>query len=339
MGSTPADGEMRRKIMLLTKEQLESAVRGAVRVSVEDGAFRFDRFTEKEAAYYLTTEYRIKVKATAGVHLVFRTNSRLLKMEMVATVASGRVYFQTDILVDGKRIDSFGALENAEGVYQRETALGEGEKTVTVFFPWSFCGRLTYLALEDGASFSPVKADRRFLFYGDSITQGYDALHPSQSYQAKVTLACNANGINKAMGGERFCPRLLEADAGDEADVIFVAYGTNDWNCGEYTCDSFFENAGQFFKKLAEAHPNTPILALTPIWRGESLAEDRFAPFRQVDALIRRAAEPYANIHVIDCFDFVPANPDLYRDRHLHPNDEGFVYYADGVLRELRKYI
>lgn len=46
--------------------------------------------------------------------------------------------------------------------------------------------------------------------YGDSITQGYDALFPSYSYINRFSMYLDAFIYNKAIGGDIFRPALIE---------------------------------------------------------------------------------------------------------------------------------
>ena len=45
------------------------------------------------------------------------------------------------------------------------------------------------------------------------------------------------------------------------------------------------------------------------------------------------------NISVISGFDFVPMDEKYYADLKLHPNDEGFEYYAENLYKEIKEMI
>ena len=79
----------------------------------------------------------------------------------------------------------------------------------------------------------PVKKEKILVAYGDSITQGYDALHPSNAYIRRMADYLNAELINKSLGGVKFLPNLAAVPNDIDADYIFVAYGTNDWSNSE----------------------------------------------------------------------------------------------------------
>ena len=70
---------------------------------------------------------------------------------------------------------------------------------------------------------------KRILCFGDSISQGYDALYPSNQYTPQLAKLLDAEEYNKAIGGEIFRPELALARDDFEPEYITVAYGTNDW--------------------------------------------------------------------------------------------------------------
>ena len=42
---------------------------------------------------------------------------------------------------------------------------------------------------------------------------------------------------------------------------------------------------------------------------------------------------------MISGFDFVPKDEKYYADLRLHPNDEGFEYYAENLYKEIKEMI
>jgi hypothetical protein len=54
-------------------------------------------------------------------------------------------------------------------------------------------------------------------------------------------------------------------------------------------------------------------------------------------AIIEYAAKHGMN-H-INGLELVPPSPEYFRDEYLHPNDLGFCLYAQGVIKQMNKYI
>lgn len=320
--------------MKLTFEQVVSIAQGAVKVDMNGDAIQFHRFTKAQEEVYDTTEYAPKHYATAGVRLCFKTDSESLAMKVVMSKGSSRKFWSHDITVDGKYIGSFRRDgEEIFGEFEEAFSLGTGDKTVCIYFPWSACSLLKEMSLDDGSYVVPVKRAKTVLVYGDSITQGYDALNPINRYAGKLADALDAEEINKAIGGEKFCPWLAEAKEDFEPDYISVAYGTNHWH--RATSEEFRAIASEFYATLAKNYPNAKIYALTPIWRKDRTDETGFRDFEELGEIIKEVVKQYKNIECIDCRNAVPEDENLFSDLYLHPNDEGFKYYAESVIKAL----
>ncbi len=301
-------------------------------VSEEGGGVRLHRMTrEQEEVCRETASAEVLARATAGICLSFRTDSPWLLMAVTESEGSSRHFFSHDIFCDGRLAGQISNLEKGPdyplGDYEGRFELGEGMKRLRIVFPWSTCSVIRKIELQDGAAFLPERPESKTLFFGDSITQGYDARFPSASYMNRIAERLQTDGYNKAIGGDRFHPRLAECRESFRPDLIFTAYGTNDWSGLQRR--EIEENSRAFFHALAVNYPDTPVCALTPVWRKDYHEEKPAGPFGEIGNLIRDAAAPYPNITVIDGFDFVPHDEKYYADRVLHPNDEGMRFYAD----------
>ncbi len=333
--------------MQLNFSQIEAITLGAARVEQQADGVHFYRFTRQQEELYKARnqDFYIKTFSTSGVRLRFRTDSRTLLLFVTVSPGCSRSYFSFDVFVDGKMVDSldnftgmnlpydYTKMEFSLGAFSKTFQLGEGEKEVCVYFPWSVQVALKALELDDGVFVDPVKPTKKILCFGDSITHGYDALRPGNKYISKLADFLDAEEYNKAIGGEIFWPGLAENREDFEPDYITVAYGTNDWN--KCTREELTNNCRMFYRNLRENYPETPIYALTPIWR-KDLEETRpFGAFRDVDALIRTQVADLEHVYVIDGFSFVPQDEKYYADLCLHPNDEGFAAYFEGLKYKL----
>ena len=323
--------------MKLSVEQIRKIATGAAYVDEIDGNIQLHRFTkEQEEAYKSrSNDFYKKCFATAGIRLEFVTDSSTLFLKTEVFSGSSRKFFSHAVYVNGEFIGELAAQTNV-GVFSESFSLGEGEKTVTVYFPWSACSKIIELSIDDGATLEPIQKSLRMIQFGDSITHGYDAKAPAASYASLVADALDAYAINKGIGGEIFFPELATLPDEISPDIITVAYGTNDWARGEL--EKFETNSRAFYEDLAKLYPNATIFALAPIWRGEYNKSDRMCDFSHIAEHFREIAKDIANLRVIDCFDFVPHDPACFSPDCLHPNDEGFSYYAEGVLRAILEY-
>lgn len=339
--------------MKLSLEQIRSITTGAVRVEDENGKCRFHRFTEEQTALYEEVSAREgrtfneRSKATAGVRLRFKTNSRKLKLAGEVSRCTSRTYYSFDIFVNGTRlacIDNFSQADlpvyYAEvdlpiDRFSQEVDLGDGDKEVCVYFPWSVFPLLEEVGLDDGATVEPIKPKKKLLMFGDSITQGYDALRPSMRYASRLADKLGAEELNKGIGGEVFFPALAQTKDDFSPDYITVAYGTNDFSLSHE--DDFKARCRAFYTALSKNYPQSKIFAITPIWRSDYQGERAFGAFENVEKHIRSVAADLENVIVISGFDLVPHDSKYYADSRLHPNDEGFACYAENLYNEIAK--
>ena len=85
------------------------------------------------------------------------------------------------------------------------------------------------------------------------------------------------------------------------------------------------------------------IYAITPTWRSD---EGKIIPngitFAEHRAAIAEAIAEYPEIKLVDGYTLVPHDLSLFGDpkdavRQVHPNDEGFIHYANNLIKEIKK--
>lgn len=337
--------------MKLSYEQLKEITWGAVRLEQTPEGIRFWRFTKQQQEAYLPDRpatgmnYYSRTLACSGMRFVFRTDSRTMKLKCLLEKSTSRSFFCFEVFADGKpvgNLDNFGdqtypeGKPNAQfplGEYEKEFTLPEGMKTVVVYLPFTICPALQELSLDDGAVLQPVRRAKKLFSFGDSITQGYDAMYPSRHYTAPLADMLDAELVNKGIGGEIFFPTLATLADDTAPDYITVAYGTNDFSKTDGT--DFIARAGAFFGALRQNYPNARIFAITPIWRKDYQGKRAFGPFETVAEGIRQAVADIPDVTVIDGFDLVPHDEKFFSDLRLHPNDAGFAHYGENLCREI----
>ena len=342
----------REKEMQLTYEQISSVTLGAVSLEQTDGGIRFHRFSKAEEDQYIPRAgLHVKLFAPAGIRLEFETDATALDMSVNALTATSRSYFRVDIL---KNDEILGGIQNFPeemkngeypagkyplGVYSGSFSLGEGRKKVTVQLPWSVPCAVEKLELADATYIKPLPREKKALLYGDSITQGYDTLCPSQSYAVRLCDRLGMEGINKAIGGERYCPDLAAVPCGFQPDLILGAYGVNDWH--QMLQPEFEDRCCRFWQALCSQYPNTKKFALTPIWF-KPTREVAFGPYAEFDTIektICKVMKEFPEVTVLRGWDFVPHDPEYFGDGRLHPNDKGFDAYYQNLLKALEPYM
>lgn len=319
--------------MDLNLSQLQTITMGALDIREEADGFRFLRMMPLQAAAFgeANEEFLLKCGATSGIRLDFYTDSPILALRWChAKITSARTFCYFDVLVDGVLTMHSGTPDCAaepEGNFC--LTLPEGMHRVQVFFPTLTDVTVAAVTLADGATVMPHRASKRILFHGDSITQGYDALFPSDCYANRLARYYDAEILNQAVGAACFDPEVLQYVG--QFDFVVAAYGTNDWR-GKTMADLTADAAG-FFARLNVIYGKLPVFVVLPIWRadtddGEPCAGD----FMACRALIGRLAATQGFV-VLDDYDLLPHDTRLFSDGYLHPNDIGFALYAQRLCQ------
>ena len=199
--------------MKLNLSQIRDITTGAVRIEKIDNAFHFYRFTKRQEELYENSNnsFYLKTFCTSGVKMRFRTNSELLFLNVDATRGSTRSYFAFEVFVNGEKIGDIKNFCESElarnytvsefpfGNFSKKFCLGTGEKEVLIYFPWSVKATIKELIIDDNSFIEPIKPSKKLLVFGDSITQGYDALYPVNRYISRIANMLDAEEYNKAI--------------------------------------------------------------------------------------------------------------------------------------------
>jgi len=333
--------------MNLCLSQIKDITLGAVRIEENQDGIHFYRFTDKQEELYKNrnTDFYMKSFSTSGIRIHFQTNSQNLFLKVEVSQGSSRSYFAFDLFINGEKADTMNNFSNIDlphdytkmafplGEVTKSFNLGNGDKDICIYFPWSVKAVLKELVLDDNSYIKPQKPSKTLLCFGDSITHGYDALYPSNKYITKLANILNAEEYNKAIGGEIFFPELAAAREEFVPDYITVAYGTNDWNvCLQ---DKFYQNCRAFFDNICSNYPSSKVFAITPIWRRDHKDYRPLGKFETLSEIIKQVVKEYKNVVCINGFNLVNNNESSYADLRLHPNDEGFSQYFENLIKQI----
>ncbi len=308
---------------------------GAVKIEEKAGNIVFQRFTEEQRAVYDDNPpFHNKTYADSGIAFEFVTDAKSLRLKGRASTASTRFFYFFDVVVDGVLVAHVGHEScEVDPDFDLEAALGDGpRKHVTVYFPCLAQIELAGLELDGATKVEPVKRPRRLLCLGDSITQGYDTRYPSLAYTNQLADLLNAEVVNKAIGGDRFNPRLAALPDAGKFDLIITGYGTNDWR--HHTREKLQNDSREFFVNLRRSYPGVPIVAVLPIWRSNWDLVTEVGTFADAARIIRESAGAIDNITVVDGTKLTPRIMNFYSDG-LHPNEFGFMFYTRNLFAAL----
>lgn len=321
--------------MDLTFEQIKTIAVGAVEVTQEADGIHFRRMNEElERAFAeKSRDWYARARCTTECRLEFHTDSRNLRVDFGVIFIESNTWGKYEIYVDGLPVAFVRETGTQKSVI---VELPEGDKHVTVALPGHNIGIIRNVIVDEGSYIRPHSFDKKMLFLGDSITQGYNANHDAMSYSYLIARHFNAESLNWAVGGAYFCESTVEA-TDFNPDIVFVAYGTNDYTCFR-SMEELRGGCARYLDKIKALYGDKKVFCISPIWRADGknrLATGTHAECRKT---IIQEIEKRGFIH-IDGYKVFPHMTEYFEDSYLHPNDHGFAIYAGNLIRILQPLI
>lgn len=315
-------------------ELIKKITSGAAEIIENNGLFEFHRLTAQQRTILKNNQdFAMKATATSGIKFEFITDATSLRLFGIFSEGSSRKYAFFDVTVNGILSAHAGYDDyTIQPEFDFEIPLNGKSNRIAIYFPCLTQAAIKALEFTGSTIVEPVKKSHTIICYGDSITQGYDAVYPSFAYTNLLADALDAEIFNKAIGGERFNPQFADAPDDIRPDLITVAYGTNDWRKGE-TAESLKENAAGFFAGLARNYPDVPVVALLPIWRKDMMDVHAAGNLESAIAVLRELYANLNNVTAVEGMPLVPHLPEFFADGYLHPNDSGFLLYGQNLLK------
>ncbi len=339
--------------MKLSFDKIQEITTGAVRVEQHGDVINFFRFTKAQEEFYKTYNegFYTKTFAPAGVRFRFKTDSKFLNIKAFVTTvfAATRGYYSFDVKVNGEfigAVDNYGdavfegnytKYEFPLGEVDKTVDLGDGLKTVEVYFPYTVKVDLKEVNLSDGAVVEALPKREKLLCFGDSITHGHDSTRNCRHYTAQLADALDLELYNKGIGGEVFKPELARCREEFDPKIVTIAYGTNDWSKG--IPDVFARDCREFYKTVSELYPNAKIFGITPPWNKNFDNPSQPMTFLEIAEEIENLTADLSNVTIIRGDNLVPHDEKYFGDLFVHPSNEGFDCYFKNLYCEIYKYI
>jgi lysophospholipase L1-like esterase len=182
-----------------------------------------------------------------------------------------------------------------------------------------------------GGSIEPAPAQPKWLCYGDSIAEGWVVTDPDRAWPAIIGREHGVDTVNLGYAGSArgeipSAEELAELDA----DVITIGHGTNCWTRTPHSAALFAAGLRDFLTIVRQGHPETPIVAVSPITRPDAEGTPNRLGATLVD--LRNAFEEVireqGDITLVEGFPLVTV--DQLADG-IHPGDEGHAAMAAAI--------
>lgn len=353
--------------MLHDKNILNNAVHNSIWTEEdEEGFLYFRRFTPSQMEVYSDDViFCLMSRCSTGVYLLFQTTGNKISLickktsvlDILPTVlkelgisklidlgkalkdniqmyGKGRIYIEDsfDVFIDGIKV----AEPKPKSGKIRISFKNPKRKPVTVKICFPIFAEIGIKEIRCNGETKAINSEKEKMYcFGDSITQGFVAGSPSCSYTARLADALNLDALNQGVGAYYFMAEsLVGIETLPTPKLITVAYGTNDWTTMP-NIDTIRLNVNQYFNRLNQSFPNTPILVITPIWRGDMDVLQPSGFLEDVVKVIEEETSVYENITIIDGFEISSHKTEDYADGFLHPNKEGFGVMAERIVEEI----
>lgn len=310
--------------MLLSTTQLKSIYFGALEFAeTEEGYLQAFQYTKPQIQYFekVSEFWYDRCMASTAKTLEFITTATTVSFEYKFLWKGSED--SIELFVDG---------EENQVVYVKDLkdegcitfTLPQGKKQVLIYLPVD--ATMLIRNVEISGEFTPAVKREKVLWMGDSITQGFGPLRSSQTYVSRANRVLNYDIINQGIGGYIYDKNILTDMNGYRPDKIIISMGTNQFE------NEDLQVVEEYYIRLKEVYGDTPVLCITPIWRGDKPGMEVI--FERFCNGIKEICKKYDNITVVDGFTLVPHLSEYFLD-DLHPNAKGCEVYAGNLLNAI----
>lgn len=314
---------------------------------IESNAPHLWRLPAKEAEG-LPDAVRGLMRFPAGGRLRFASDTSQLRLR----VSAPNVRSMSNMSPIGCR--GFDAY--VDGVYWCSNVVGEkGEQELTffagakramreiaIYLPLFQEVQVLTVGVANGARLvptSPFALGEPIVYYGSSIAQGASASRPGMTYEAILGRRLNVDFVDLGFSGAgKAEPEVVELVASLDACCFVFDLGKSFRKQPE-------EVYGAMLDKVRAAHPEVPMICLTPIYSTREAFDDGY---RELSEHVRKVTRSAATkrieagdrrLHLVEGLELLgPGDSDAFQEG-VHPTDLGFTRIADRLEPLLRKVL
>lgn len=312
--------------MKLTKEQLKAIYHGALWYQeTEDGYLQAFQYTKEQNEYFEKVSDFWFERCTAST-------AKTLEFVTEATSCSFEYKFlwvgsedSVELWIDGQAAE-IRYVKDMEKEGALSFDLPEGSKNVMIYLPAD--ATMVIRNFEINGTYKQAEKKEKVLWMGDSITQGFGPLRSGHTYVSVANRLLNYDIINQGIGGYVYDKNVLMQMYDYKPDKIIISMGTN-----QFGTESM-EGIEEYYELLKEIYGDTPVLCILPLWRDD--VPNGLPTLIKFCNNLKKIAEKYSNVTVVDGFKLVPHLPEYFLDK-LHPNCLGCEVYGRNLVLEIQK--
>jgi lysophospholipase L1-like esterase len=272
-------------------------------------------------------------RVPAGIRLGFSGDAEAIEVDVqtddLLGLATPADHGEFTVYVAGQRRGAAPVAAGSRTTARIDLPERDPDAPVEIHLPERYEPRIFGVRALGGAA-EPLDLSKRWVAYGDSITQGWTSTDPGAAWAATTARSTGFDLLNLGFAGAARGELPLAAHlAATPADVISLAWGTNCWAQIEMDVPYIRELMRLFLGMVRRGHPDTPILVITPVIRpaaeetgngsGATLAELRLGLEDAVHAFQGQHGD--AQLHLLPGADLITA--DQLDPDGIHPNDAG----------------
>lgn len=213
------------------------------------------------------------VSPGSRARFVSNAESVVIQLHYSALLAMPSIYNGVGcVLVDGVLYTTFEQAYGYNGALDvRLDFIGMAPRLIEVLMPYAACVELKRVTLDAGASLlsAPARPAIRCGFYGDSITQGFNAAQVDQTWAYRLSAANNWQMLNGGYAGYPCMPEEGAIFAQTPVDLGIYTIGFNDFFT-QTPLASFQANFSEWIRGYRSLLPDLKLYCITPTYSSVS---------------------------------------------------------------------
>ena len=248
----------------------------------------------------------------------------------------GRQHWQSEGMVSVEFSNQviIGRVKGSSGPQISKVIMGNtSRRAVEIILPYADVAIFLGLGLPKGAELFDFKREAlpRYVAYGDSITQGFRAAHPVETYPFRLARAKKWDLTNMGFGSRKATIPDGSVLARLKPDVLTMMIGVNDC-LQRKPLERYAADVAGMVTEFRRTQSKTPVFFITPLPIAEPA---KWKDSEKLDAYRAAATQALTrlgdtNLRIIDGTTLMEPNPSLFADG-LHPNAGGFEAIAKNL--------